>query len=229
MAIKPDTAMVFAAGLGKRMQPLTLTKPKPLIEVKGRAMLDRALDHLVKAGVKKAVVNTHYLAEQVRIQLKKRNDIEIIILFEPILLETGGGLKNALPHLGTQPIYVINSDIVWIDDATPALENLAQHWQDEMNVLLLLIEREKAIGYDGVGDFNDVALTRIAPPRPYVFGGVQMLRPQIVAQESETIFSLNKFYFNNPKARGIVHDGDWLHIGTPEGLTEAEKALKLIS
>jgi MurNAc alpha-1-phosphate uridylyltransferase len=225
MAIKPDTAMVFAAGLGKRMQPLTLTKPKPLIEVQGRAMLDRALDHLVKAGVKKAVVNTHYLAEQVKINLKKRSDIEIILLFEPTLLETGGGLKNALPYLGAQPIYVINSDIVWIDGATPALENLAQHWRDEMDVLLLLVEREKAIGYDGAGDFNDVALTRIAPPRPYVFGGVQMLRPHIVANETETVFSLNKYYFSNPKARGTVHDGDWLHIGTPEGLTQAEAFL----
>lgn len=225
MAIKPETAMVFAAGLGKRMQPLTLTKPKPLIEVQGRTMLDRTLDHLVKAGVKKAVVNTHYLAEQVRINLKKRSDIEIILLFEPILLETGGGLKNALLHLGTEPIYVVNSDIVWIDDATPALENLSSNWRDDMNILLLLIEREKAIGYDGAGDFNDVLLTRTEPPRPYVFGGVQMLRPQIVAQETETIFSLNKFYFNNPKARGTVHDGDWLHIGTPEGLKEAEAFL----
>lgn len=225
MVIKPDTAMVFAAGLGKRMQPLTLTKPKPLIEVKGRTMLDRALDHLVKAGVKKAIVNTHYLAEQVRIHLKKRSDIEIILLFESTLLETGGGLKNALPHLGTEPIYVVNSDIVWIDDATPALENLSRNWRDDMNILLLLIEREKAIGYDGAGDFNDVLLTRTEPPHPYVFGGVQMLRPQIVAQETEMIFSLNKYYFDNPKAFGTVHDGTWLHIGTPEGLTQAEAFL----
>jgi MurNAc alpha-1-phosphate uridylyltransferase len=146
-------------------------------------------------------------------------------LFEPTLLETGGGLKNALPHLGTQPIYVINSDIVWMDDATPALENLSQHWHNEMDVLLLLIKREKAIGYDGEGDFSDIALTRSAPPRPYVFGGVQMLRPQIVESEIENIFSLNKYYFNNPKAHGTVHDGAWLHIGTPEGLAEAEAFL----
>lgn len=224
MAIKPQTAMVFAAGLGKRMQPLTLNRPKPLIEVKGRTMLDRALDHLVQAGVQKAVVNTHYLAEQVEEQLKTRNDIEIITIFEPTLLETGGGLKNALPHLGTDPIYVVNSDIVWLDNKIPALTNLAKNWRDELDVLLLLIEREKAIGYDGAGDFNDINLSRTAPPRPYVFGGVQLLKPQIVVQEVEQIFSLNKYYFNNPKAYGVVHDGAWLHIGTPEGLKLAEES-----
>lgn len=228
MAIKPHTAMVFAAGLGKRMQPLTLNKPKPLIEVKGRTMLDRALDHLVKTGVKKAVVNTHYLHKQVELHLQNRSDIEIVTIFEPILLETGGGLKNALPHLGSDPIYVINSDIVWIDEKTPALDNLAQRWQNDIDVLLLLIERSKSIGYDGAGDFSlsqNNILERSEPPRPYVFGGVQMLKPHVVVQESETIFSLNKYYFNNPNAQGVLHDGAWLHIGTPEGLEEAERFL----
>ena len=228
MGFKPHTAMVFAAGLGKRMQPLTLTKPKPLVEVSGRTMLDRALDHLVEAGVKNAVVNTHYLAEQIESHLKKRGDIAITLIHEPVLLETGGGLKNALHLLGTDPIYVINSDIVWTDDAKPALTNLSDHWRKEMEVLLLLIERDKAIGYDGQGDFGlqkDGALTRPEIPRPFVFGGVQMLQPEIVANHPEKIFSLNHYYFNNPKAFGVIHDGLWLHIGTPEGLKQASKYL----
>lgn len=229
MGFKPHTAMVFAAGLGTRMRPLTLTKPKPLIEVSGRTMLDRALDHLVAAGVKKAVVNTHYLPEQINAHLKSRTDIAITLIHEPTLLETGGGLKNALTHLGSDPIYVINSDIVWQNGKAPALTNLSNAWCDDMELLLLLIERSKAIGYDGKGDFGlekNNLLTRPEPPRPYVFGGVQMLKPQIVANHPEAIFSLNHYYFNNPKAYGLVHDGLWLHIGTPEGLTEAERHLK---
>jgi MurNAc alpha-1-phosphate uridylyltransferase len=228
MGFKPHTAMVFAAGLGKRMQPLTLTTPKPLISVAGRTMLDRALDHLVKAGVQKAIVNTHYLAQQIDTHLRNRTDIAITIIHEPVLLETGGGLKNALPHLGKDPIYVINSDIVWQDDVTPALTNLSTHWRNEMEVLLLLVERKKAVGYDGQGDFGlekNAALTRPEPPRPFVFGGVQMVNPEIVANHAEKIFSLNHYYFNNPKAFGVVHDGLWLHIGTPAGLKEAEKYL----
>ena len=224
MAFKPHTAMVFAAGLGTRMRPLTLATPKPLISVAGRTMLDRALDHLVKAGVKNAVVNTHYLPEQIEAHLKTRTDLAIKIIHEPVLLETGGGLKNALLHLGTDPIYVINSDIVWMGSA---LENLSNHWRTEMEVLLLLVERQKAIGYDGKGDFGlqQNLLTRPEPPRPFVFGGVQLLKPEIVANHAEKIFSLNHYYFNNPKAFGTVHDDLWLHIGTPEGLKEAEKIL----
>ena len=227
MGFKPHTAMVFAAGLGLRMRPLTLTTPKPLITVTGRTMLDRALDHLVKAGVKRAIVNTHYLPEQIENHLKTRSDIKIEIIHEPVLLETGGGLKNALSKLGTDPIYVINSDIVWTDAATPALENLSANWRDEMDVLLLLVQREKAIGYDGQGDFGlkENLLTRPDVPRPFVFSGIQMLNPNIVADNAEKIFSLNHYYFNNPKAHGVVHDGKWLHIGTPEGLVEAEEHL----
>ena len=227
MGFKPHTAMVFAAGLGLRMRPLTLTTPKPLITVTGRTMLDRALDHLVKAGVKRAIVNTHYLPEQIENHLKTRSDIKIEIIHEPVLLETGGGLKNALSKLGTDPIYVINSDIVWTDAATPALENLSANWRDEMDVLLLLVQREKAIGYDGQGDFGlkENLLTRPDVPRPFVFSGIQMLNPNIVADNAEKIFSLHHYYFNNPKAHGVVHDGKWLHIGTPEGLVEAEEHL----
>lgn len=220
--------MVFAAGLGLRMRPLTLDKPKPLIEVGGRTMLDRALDHLVHAGVQKVVVNTHYLAGQVEGHLRSRDDLEITILREPVLLETGGGLKNALPYLGVEPIYVINSDIVWVDGETPALSNLCLHWRPEMDVLLLLIERSRATGYDGMGDFSlgeNGLLTRPDGFRPYVFGGVQIVKPGIVANNPEEIFSLNQHYFNNPRAYGVVHDGMWLHIGTPEGLKLAERRL----
>lgn len=226
----PTTAMVFAAGLGKRMRPLTEKCPKPLIEVQGRSMLDRALDQLVAAGVKKAVVNTHYLPDMVEKHLNSRTDIEIHVSYEMELLETGGGLKHALNLLGPEPIYVMNSDVVLLDGAAPALNRLANAFDSaKMDVLLLLLEKGKAIGYDGDGDFGlsgDGALTRPEPPRPYVFTGIQLLRPTIVAHEPEKIFSLNRYYFGNPRAHGILHDGAWLHIGTPQGLTEAEAYMK---
>lgn len=213
--------MVFAAGLGTRMRPLTLHTPKPLLPVGGRSLLDRALDHLHKAGVKRVVVNTHYLAEQVATHLAKRTDLNITLVHEETLLETGGGVKNALPHLGEDPIYVINSDIVWDDGAEPALERLAKAWKPDYDLLLLLVKTEGAYGYDGAGDF-DLApsgqLLRPEPPRPYVFGGVQILKPQLTASVAEPIFSLNRFYFGNPRAFGLVHDSGWYHIGTPEAL-----------
>lgn len=233
MSTRPHTAMVFAAGLGKRMRPLTETTPKPLIKVEGRTMLDRALDHLVKAGVKRAVVNTHYLAGQIPAHLKSRKDIEILYSHEPVLLETGGGLKQALPMLGNDPIYVLNSDVVLLDGESPALPKLAAAWEDaRMDLLLLLAEKENAIGYEGAGDFAlDAAhaLTRPEPPRPYVFTGIQILKPALVKDTADDIFSLNRFYFDNPRAHGLVHDGGWLHIGTPQGLAEAESYLKSTS
>lgn len=225
----PNTAMVFAAGLGKRMRPLTEHCPKPLIEVKGRTMLDRALDQLVAAGVTKAVVNTHYLPDKVENHLKSRTDIEIHISYEPELLETGGGLKKALPLLGPDPVYVLNSDVVLLDGATPALTRMAKAYDAHtMDVLLLLIEKGKSVGYDGDGDFGlaaNGAVTRPEPPRPYVFTGIQILKPTLVAHEPEKIFSLNRYYFGNPRAHGLLHDGAWLHIGTPQGLTDAERYL----
>lgn len=232
-----NTAMVFAAGFGKRMRPITDTLPKPLIKVGGTSMLDRALDKLREAGATKAVVNTHYLPEKIEQHLANRAAPQIILSREePEILETAGGIIKALPHLGSEPFYSVNSDVVWLDGATPALQRLAQVWDtDAMDMLLLLQPLDKAIGYDGTGDFgltDNGQLTK-SPPLPYVFTGVQIIHPRIFKGLKAEPLSLSTFYKQATQSDGtltriygIEHDGAWLHIGTPEGLEQAEKYLE---
>jgi MurNAc alpha-1-phosphate uridylyltransferase len=230
----PARAMVLAAGLGLRMRPITVTLPKPLIAVGGRTMLDRALDHLERAGVADAVVNVHYLPETIAEHLKTRMRPRIAISREDALLETGGGVANALPQLGAAPFYVVNADVVWRDGARPALLRLADSWDAaRMDALLLLHPREAAVGYDGAGDFHLADDGRVRrrgakETAPFVFTGVQILHPRLFAGAPSGAFSLNVLY-DAAHARGrlfaLAHDGDWLHIGTPAGLAEAEAVL----
>jgi len=214
------------------MRPLTLTIPKPLIPVAGRTMLDRALDHLRVQGVKSIVVNSHYLPECIASHLASQDDI--VISHETEILETGGGVAKALPLLGTAPFFVVNSDIIWTDGATPALSRLADCWDDQaMDALLLLHPVKTATGYDGAGDFflDDQGRPRRrgdAASAPYLFAGVQILHPRLFSVQDSGKFSLNILY-DRALAQGrlaaLVHDGCWYHVGTPEALPQVEALL----
>jgi len=228
----PNTAMILAAGLGKRMRPLTNKTPKPLIRIGGRTLIDYALDHSVNVGVEKIVINIHHLASQIIQHLSNRNDLNIIFSDETQkLLETGGGIVKALSQLGNLPFFVINGDVLWVDGPTASLHRLAQFWNGQtMDGLLLLHSTVESYGYEGVGDFlidpNGVLTRR---PEllisPYVYTGIQLLHPRFFKDVPNGPFSLNQLYSNSieeGRLYGIIHDGDWFHVGTPIGLNQAE-------
>jgi len=232
---RPTRAMVLAAGLGLRMRPLTETTPKPLISVAGRTMLDRALDRLAAVDVGTAVVNTHWLPDMVDRHLANRvRDMpapDIVISREDELLETGGGIARALPHLGDEAFYVVNADIVWRDGAMPALRRIADAWDgDRMDALLLLTSAVRTTGYTGDGDFLMDPLGRLSrrPERmiaPFVFTGVQLVHPRLFDGAPDGPFSINRLYDRAIEAErlfGIAHDGEWYHVGTPDAIAEAE-------
>ena len=228
------TAMVLAAGLGTRMRPMTLTKPKPLQVVGNCTMLDHALDRLVGAGIRRAVVNTHYLAEQIEDHLKTRRDIEIIISREDELLDTGGGIVKALPYFEGLPFFALNADLPWIDGTTPSLTRLQQTWNPQkMDALLLMMRTEKARGFTVSGDFAleaDGRLWRkdLPPPRPYVWIGAQIVKPELFAQPPSHVFSNNHVWNlaeTSNRLYGLEHDGTCFHVGTPEDWQLANELL----
>lgn len=235
MIALPETAMVLAAGFGTRLRPLTDHTPKPLIAVAGRSLLDRCLDRLVEAGVKRAVVNIHWLGSQIRDHLRDRSDIAITISDESdLLLETGGGIARALPLLGNDPFFAVNADLIWRDDDEPALQRLALAFDPvRMDALLLLQPREKATGHAGPGDFELAADGRIArrgdrPTASYVFTGVQILQPRLFRDAPAGPFSLNLLYDHAIAAQrlhGLPHRGLWMDVGNHEGLAAAEALL----
>jgi MurNAc alpha-1-phosphate uridylyltransferase len=228
--------MVLAAGLGLRMRPITETLPKPLIEVGGRTLLDRALDRLEEAGVDKVTVNLHHLGSLIEAHLAPRSKPAIEFSHEAELLETGGGVAKALPRLGDGPFWVANADVLWLDGPQPALERLAEAWDDaRMDGLLLLHATVDAYGYRGRGDFLADPLGRLVrrpecEVAPFLFTGVQILHPRLFADAPAGPFSLNRLYDQAIEAGrlyGVVHDGEWFHVGTPDGLAEAETYLSL--
>lgn len=233
--VVPSTGMVLAAGLGKRMRPLTATRPKPLIEVAGRSLLDRALDHLAAAGVARAVVNVHYFAEQVEAHLGSRGDPAVVISDErATLLETGGGVAKALPLIDCDPFFVVNSDNLWVDGSMDTLHLLAQRWDaDAMDALLLLVPLARASGYEGRGDFTmdpTGQLKRRVEARvaPYVFSGVQLLSKHLFDGEPVEPFSMWRVWNKALAAKrlfGAVHGGMWFHVGTPAAVAETEARL----
>ncbi|MCW9035461.1 MAG: nucleotidyltransferase family protein [Alphaproteobacteria bacterium] len=227
----PKTAMVLAAGMGKRMRPITNIIPKPMVMVAGRTLLDRSLDRLEDVGVRTAVVNTHYLGDRIEQHLKKRKVPQIVLSPEEDLLETGGGVKNALDKLGDEPFFVVNSDAMILNGSQVALKRLAERWNpDEMDALLLLHSTVEAYGYDGTGDFEMDPLGTIVRKQerqiaPYLFTGIQILHPKVFEDTPEGPFSLNVIYtklIEEGRLFGIDHDGEWFHVGTPEGLAQAE-------
>lgn len=231
-----ETAMVMAAGVGKRMRPLTATTPKPLIEVADRALIDHGLDKLVAAGVKRAVVNVHYIADLVEYHVRKRRDLDIVVSDErDRLLETGGGLVRALPLLGDKPFYQLNSDSFWIEGIGSNLTLMAEQWDESrMDILLLLASTVRSVGYEGPGDFTmdeEGRLTRRVENRvaPFVYAGAAILHPRVLDGLAEESFSVNRC-FNAAAAKGRLFgvrlDGIWLHVGTPGAIAEAEAAIK---
>lgn len=224
--------MVLAAGYGTRLRPLTERIPKPLVPVAGRTLLDRALDRFAEAGIRSVVVNVHHLADQVRDHLAGRTDLALTVSPEPELLETGGGVFQALPHLAPGPFAVANSDALWTDSGEPALARLAGAWDDAaMDGLLLLLPRERAPA-DMAGDFTlgpDGRLRRRAgASAPYVFVGVQLLHERLFDGAPTGAFSLNILYDRALAAGrlfGLVHEGGWFHVGTPQQLAAADQTL----
>jgi N-acetyl-alpha-D-muramate 1-phosphate uridylyltransferase len=227
-------AMVLAAGLGKRMRPITDTMPKPLVRIAGKTMLDHALDRLKEAGVEDAVVNVHYLAEQIEARVADRSSPKITISDErDLLLETGGGVKKALPLLGAEPFFHVNSDSLWSERGVANLPAMAAAWDAKrMDMLLLLAERRSSVGFDGTGDFFRDEAGRLvrrgqAASAPYVYAGVAIIKPELFTGTPEGPFSLN-LLFDRCIAGGTLFghllDGRWLHVGTPEAIGPAEQA-----
>lgn len=227
-------AMILAAGLGTRMRPLTLERPKPLVEVAGRTLLDHALDRLEEAGIGDVVVNTHYKAEMIERHLAERRTPRTTISREEVLLETGGGVRKALPLLGDGPFLAVNSDALWLNGPRPAIGRMARAWDPErMDALLLLVPVVAAIGYEGPGDFlmdpaGKLVRRKAGLLSPFVFGGVQIVSPALYRDTPEGPFSNNLPWNRALEAGrlfGIRHDGPWFHIGTPGIIAEVEQRL----
>ncbi|WP_404381845.1 nucleotidyltransferase family protein [Caenispirillum salinarum] len=233
----PAKAMVLAAGLGTRMRPITEHTPKCLVSVGGRTLLDRALDRVAEAGVPAAVVNVHHFADQVRAHLEGRTQPAITLSDESgELLETGGGIVKALPLLGDDPFFVLNSDCIVLNGVRPALLNLVDAWDaGRMDALLLLARSVTAHGYDGLGDFfmdiegrirrreeNEVA--------PYIYSGVMLVHPRLFDGAPAGAFSLNVLFnraIESGRLFGLSHDGEWYHVGTPQAIEDTERQLLL--
>lgn len=235
MPAAPRTAMVLAAGFGERMRPLTARMPKPLVPVAGRPLIDHVLDRLAAAGIERAVVNVHYLADQIERHLKSRTAPTIVISDErDKLLDTGGGVVKALGAIGNEPFIHVNSDTIWIDGVKPNLEKLAEAFDPaQMDALLLLAPVSTSIGYAGRGDFTmaaDGRLTRRGERdvAPFVYAGVAILKPELFKDAPDGAFSLTML-FDRAAAAGRLHglrmEGVWMHVGTPEAIKEAEAAI----
>lgn len=225
------TAMVLAAGLGKRMRPLTDTLPKPLVEVAGRSLIDRVFDRLIAAGVTRIVVNLHHHRAILEAHVAKRRDAEFVLSPEAELLETGGGVLHALPLLGDAPFFCANADVLWFDGATPALARMADAWAAQRpQALLLMNSAAAARGYEGRGDYFMDGFGRARRRQgnqiaPFVYAGVQILTASCFAGQEPGRFSLNRVYDTAEAADGLVgiaHDGLWFHVGTPESVAETE-------
>jgi MurNAc alpha-1-phosphate uridylyltransferase len=234
MSTRPTKAMVLAAGFGTRMRPLTERMPKPLVPVAGRALLDHVLDKLAEAGVADAVVNVHYLPDQIIDHTAARITPRITISDErDAVLGTGGGVVKALPHLGDAPFYHLNADTLWIDGAQPNLSRLADTFDPaRMDVLLLMAPTADSIGYSGSGDYAmlpDGTLRRRKEREvvPFVYAGVAILSPAIFADAPAGEFALTKLFDRageQGRLFGLRLDGLWMHVGTPDAVQAAEEA-----
>jgi MurNAc alpha-1-phosphate uridylyltransferase len=234
--IKIETGMALAAGLGTRLRPLTLSRPKALVEVGGKALLDHVLDRFAAAKISTVVVNIHHFSDLMRHHLMERAGAPATQISDETeqVLETGGGLVKASPLLGTQPVLVSNIDAIWQDGPVSELDRLKRAWDaGRMDALLLLAPRQATLGYGGSGDFfleTDGRVRRKgdAATAPYVFAGTQILNPTVLSGYPETPFSLNRIW-DDSLARGRVHgvvmDAFWMHVGDPEARNAAEARL----
>jgi N-acetyl-alpha-D-muramate 1-phosphate uridylyltransferase len=227
--------MVLAAGLGTRMRPVTDAMPKPLVRVAGKALIDYVLDKLAAAGVGTAVVNVHHFADQIEQHLAARRSPRIVVSDERAqLLDTGGGVRSALPLLGPGPFFLLNSDTLWIDGVRPNLDRLAHAFDDRrMDAVLLLATTATSIGYTGRGDFSmdaDGGVCRRGERDvvPFVYAGAAVLSPRLFANAPDGRFSLNQLFDGAIEAgrlRGMRLEGVWMHVGTPEAVALAEAAI----
>lgn len=233
---KVETAMIMAAGLGKRMRPLTATRPKPLVKVAGKAMIDHCLDKLWEAGVMKVVVNAHYLPDALEAHLQSVNyPFDIRISDErKQLMETGGGLVQAQALIDEDLFFCINSDNLWTDGPTNSLQRLVSRWNDQtMDALLLLAPQTSAHNYKGAGDFkldDHGRITRRLPNRqaPFIYTGIQLVSKRLLRDAPEGPFSTMKLWeraIAEDRLFGIVHEGDWFEVGSPEAIAPTEALL----
>jgi MurNAc alpha-1-phosphate uridylyltransferase len=236
MSLDVSHAMVLAAGLGLRMRPLTLTKPKPLVEVAGKPLIAYAFGKLGDVGTRHVIVNVHHLPEQIEAWAKQQREFTITISDERReILDTGGGIAHALPHLGKAPFFVLNSDTFWCDGKVPALQRLMDGWNsDTMDCLLLLCPLPQTVGYDGKGDFildRDRRVSRASERtgEALVYAGAYLVHPRLFAEVPVGKFSMNVLWDKAIAAErlfGVIHDGLWIHVGTPDAIAPAAAALQ---
>lgn len=230
-----DTAMVMAAGLGKRMRPLTAAQPKPLVRVAGKALIDYSLDHLAEAGIAKAVVNVHYLGDALEAHLAQRKTPAVAISDErALLLETGGGMVKAQALL-PDPFFCLNSDNIWLDGPRNAFRELSDAWDPaRMDAMLLVVSHSRAHNYDGKGDFHLDPEGRISRRRsgriaPYIYTGIQLVSQRLLREAPEGAFSTNLLWqraIDEGRLFGLVHTGEWFEVGTPQAIAPTEAWLK---
>jgi MurNAc alpha-1-phosphate uridylyltransferase len=226
--------MVLAAGFGTRMRPLTDTMPKPLVEVAGKPLIDHVLDRLADAHVATAVVNVHYLGDQIISHVANRQKPRVVISDErKEVLGTGGAVVKALPLLGSEPFFHLNADTLWIDSVTPNLDRLASAFDpDRMDILLLMAPTANSIGYEGAGDYAMLTDGQLRKRKehqvvPFVYAGVAIMSPALFKAAPQGEFSLTKLFDKaNEQERlfGLRLEGVWMHVGTPEAITAAEEA-----
>ena len=220
-SVNPDAVMLFAAGFGTRMGALTAERPKPLVPVAGRALIDHALDLTTAAGIDKIVVNLHYRGQMIRDHLAGR---QILFAEEPEILETGGGLKAALPLLGTDPVLTLNSDAIW--QGPNPIEGLLAAWDPtRMDALMMLIPPKQALGYAGQGDFHMAENGRLTRGPGAIYGGVQILKTEGLSEIDQNAFSLNLLWdqmLAKGRLFGLTYPGTWCDVGNPDGLKLAE-------
>ena len=230
-----DTAMVLAAGLGKRMRPLTARQPKPLVRVAGKALIDHSLDRLAEAGVAKAVVNVHYLADALEAYVRERKSPAVTVSDERVeLLETGGGMRKALGLL-PDPFFVVNSDNVWLDGPRDAFRDLSEMWDAaKMDALLLLVPHRGAHNFRGKGDFHMTADGRVSRRRsgriaPFIYSGIQLASHRLLRDSPEGPFSTNLLWdraIEEGRLYGVAFTGRWFEVGSPEAIAPTEAALR---
>ncbi len=232
---KIKSAMLLAAGFGERLRPITDTTPKPLVKVMGRTLIDRAIDRLHEGGIERFVVNTHYLSEKIYDHLSQRKDVEILFSEERKILETGGGIANVLTKFNNDAFIACNGDTLWLNGSQDAIKRMMCIWNDsKMDALMMLHSTVSAYGYEGYGDFNidpNGLLSRRPESEisPYLFTGIQILHPRLFETAPKGPFSLNLLYdsaIRSERLYGLVHDGEWFHVGTPDALSTTEDYLK---